>query len=316
MESAGIQTMTTRELAQWQEQARPFIVVNVLPPEEWTRRHIPGSMNACVYEVTFGDRMLKLAPDRNAPIVLYGAGAETFDAPMAAEKLLYRGWTDVHVLAGGLDAWAAEGFPVEGTYAAIPDTPDELFEPPDGGYAVSVEESLVEWTGRSPKGRHVGTVRLSHGKLQVAEGALNGWFELDMRTIDNIDLQGNEELRQVLHAHLASEDFFLTSLFPTAKYVLDSGTMLRDASPGSPNYEFHGRLELRGASHALAFPATVRPFDGDPASGLEPGISVEAHFDLDRTRWGAVYGSGKLFRHLGYHLVYDLVSFQIRLVVR
>lgn len=316
MESVGMQTVTARELSQWQEQGRPFIVVNVLPPEEWAKRRIPGSVNACVYEVSFIEQMLALAPDKDAPIVVYGAGTETLDAAMAAEKLICRGWTDVHMLAGGLDGWSAEGFTVEGTHAAIADSPDELFEPRDGGYAVDTDESLVEWTGRSPKGRHVGTIKLARGKLQVMDGALDGWFELDMRTIDNLDLKNDEGLRQMLHAHLASEDFFLTSLFPTAKYVLDSGTMLRDATPGSPNYEFHGRLELRGASHALAFPATVRPFDGNPETGLEPGISVEAHFDLDRTRWGAMYGSGKFFRHLGYHLVYDLVSFQIWLVVR
>ncbi|MFW5735258.1 MAG: YceI family protein [Oceanidesulfovibrio sp.] len=316
MEPAGMQTLTARELVQWQNEGRPFNIVNVLPAEEWAKRRIPGSKNACVYEVTFISQMREIAPDKNAPLVIQGAGADTLDGPMAAEKLLYKGWSDVHLLVGGLDAWAAEGFTLEGTHATIPDMPEDVFEPRDGGYAVDIDESLVEWTGRSPKGRHVGTVKLSHGKLQVREGALNGLFELDMSTIDNIDLREDEELRQMLHAHLASEDFFLTSLFPTAKYVLDSGTMLRDAIPGSPNYEFHGRLELRGASHALSFPATVRPFAGDLLAGLEPGISVEAHFDLDRTKWGAVYGSGKFFRHLGYHLVYDLVSFEIRLVVR
>jgi len=43
-----------------------------------------------------------------------------------------------------------------------------------------------------------------------------------------------------------------------------------------------------------------------------PGIIT--HFDMDRTRWGVIYGSSRFFEHLGMHLVFDLISFQIRLV--
>lgn len=316
MKVPDIRSMTPSELAERLEQGRPFALVNVLLAEDWERRRIPDSLNACVFEVVFLDRMSEICPEKSMPVVVYGAGAATLDAPMAAEKLVHAGWNDVHILAGGLDAWAEAGLAVEGSHAGVSPEPEGLFEPAEGGYAVACAESLVEWIGRSAKGRHVGTARVTHGKMQVVDGSMDGLFEVDMRTIENLDLSGNETLRQLLHAHLASEDFFLTAHFPTATYVLDSATMLRDATPGRPNYEFHGRLEMRGVSHALSFPATIRPFDGDPETGLEPGFSVEAHFDLDRTMWGAVYGSGKFFRNLGFHLVYDLVSFQIRLVLR
>jgi len=45
-------------------------------------------------------------------------------------------------------------------------------------------------------------------------------------------------------------------------------------------------------------------------------LAAEAHFDLDRTRWGVIYGSGRFFEHLGMHLVYDPISVQVRIVAR
>lgn len=39
-----------------------------------------------------------------------------------------------------------------------------------------------------------------------------------------------------------------------------------------------------------------------------------AHFEFNRTRWGVIYGSSRFFRHLGMHLVFDLISLQLRIV--
>ena len=41
-------------------------------------------------------------------------------------------------------------------------------------------------------------------------------------------------------------------------------------------------------------------------------VSIEAHFDLDRTRWNVLYGSSRFFEHLGMHLVYDLLTIELR----
>ena len=29
------------------------------------------------------------------------------------------------------------------------------------------------------------------------------------------------------------------------------------------------------------------------------GYAIEAHFDIDRTQWGIIYGSSRFFKHLG-----------------
>jgi hypothetical protein len=43
-------------------------------------------------------------------------------------------------------------------------------------------------------------------------------------------------------------------------------------------------------------------------------LAAEAHFDIDRTKWGIIYGSARFFEYLGMHLVFDLISFQLRIV--
>jgi hypothetical protein len=42
-------------------------------------------------------------------------------------------------------------------------------------------------------------------------------------------------------------------------------------------------------------------------------VSIEAPFDPDRTRWNALYGSSRFFEHPGMHLVYDLISIELRI---
>ena len=46
------------------------------------------------------------------------------------------------------------------------------------------------------------------------------------------------------------------------------------------------------------------------------GLIAEAHFDIDRTRWNVIYGSTRFFEHIGMHLVFDLISFQVKLVAK
>ena len=67
-----------------------------------------------------------------------------------------------------------------------------------------------------------------------------------------------------------------------------------------------GALLLRGVRGPLAFFATVSPRSGG-------SLAVEAHFELDRTRWGIIYGSARFFQHLGMHAVFDPVSIALRL---
>ena len=137
---------------------------------------------------------------------------------------------------------------------------------------------------------------------------MSGSFSVDMQSIRNLDLEG-DELQPVLEAHLKSDDFWFSSLFPEAQFNLSEAVPLKDQTLTLPNYELHGTLKLRGVSRPFSFPASF--------SNLDDGrIALEAHFDLDRTLWGAIYGSTRFFEHLGYHLVFDMVSIELRLLLQ
>ncbi len=307
-EGKGITTVTHEKLRAWMEQGRGLVVIDILPGDVYRERHLPGAKNACVYEVVFPQQIEAIVPDRSREIVVYGSRIASMDAATAAEKLARLGYQRVYVLSGGLAAWREASYPLEGE--AVDGTPDPgtRLTLPEGVYAVDTEQSVVEWSGRNPNGRHFGTIKLAGGEITVRGLEISGSFTIDMSTIKNVDLEGNE-WQPVLLAHLESDDFFFIKLFPTARFTITSAGLVGDPTLSSPNLEVEGILELRGVRNSLSFPATV--------STLADGrIAAEAHFDLDRTRWSVIYGSSRFFEHLGMHLVFDPITIQLRIVTR
>jgi polyisoprenoid-binding protein YceI len=75
----------------------------------------------------------------------------------------------------------------------------------------------------------------------------------------------------------------------------------------SSNYVVDGTLDLRGVKADLSFPTSITNTDDN-------GLVAEAHFDIDRARWNVIYGSTRFFEHVGMHLVFDLISFQVKIV--
>ena len=127
-----------------------------------------------------------------------------------------------------------------------------------------------------------------------------------MTTIHNKNLQGNE-LQPVLESHLRSDDFFFTKLFPKAVFTIKKAVRIEPGWLTACNYHVDGELRLRGVSADLEFDATIVRIADD-------SVVMEAHFDIDRTRWQVIYGSTRFFEHLGMHKVFDLISLQLRLV--
>jgi len=300
--------IAAQDLDQWQKAGETIYIVDTLPAGVFEKRKIPGAHNACVYEVTFLEQIEKIVPDRRQKIVVYGSSQASLDAPSAAEKLVRAGFEAVFVLTGGIAAWRAGGFALEGNDVAFADSPPEKVAFGDGEYAVDIDESIIEWTGRNPNTRHYGSVRLSGGTLTAQDNIFSGSFEIDMDSIENVNLKG-DDLYPVLIAHLKSDDFFFVKLFPKAAFNIRRARPVEAPQLSSPNYEIEGRLELRGISGELNFPATLN-------HGENGDIIAEAHFDFDRTRWNVIYGSSRFFEHLGMHLVFDPISIQVRVVAR
>jgi rhodanese-related sulfurtransferase len=291
----------------WAQKSSGPVILDTLPPEHFEARHIPGASNACVYEVTFLDQAASLLPDRDTPVIVYGAGEGSLDSREAAAKLIRAGYTDVACFPGGLQAWREAGRPLEGSRPNKEDPPHPVLALEPRAYAVLPEESRIVWFGRNINGGHTGTLGAREGWLEVAESGLRGSLTLDMKSIRNLDLEGNE-LQPVLEAHLKSDDFFFVQLFPRAEFELLEMAPIPEAPATMPNYRARGRLTVRDVSQEIDVAVSLRPLP-------QGRLSLMANFDLDRTRWHVIYGSARFFKHLSYHLVFDLISLDVRLVL-
>lgn len=292
------------ELADWRASGRDFTLLDVMPGEVYSARRIPGAVNACVYEVTFFEQVAQAGIAPESVVVVYGEDGQTHDARSAAEKLVRMGHTTVYALRGGIAGWIDEGRSVEGS-GELPE--DHQPHPPEGTYEVDTEQSVILWTGRNAAGSHSGTLSLSKSGFRIFDGKLGGEFFIDLKSLKNTDLE-DPSLAQTLVDHLLSDDFFFADRWPEVAFKVEDSELLPRVTPGGTNCHLRGELALRGTGEVLAFPAIL--------SAIEGGVAAEAHFDMDRTRWGAIYGSGKFFRRLGMHLVHDNVSIQLRIVGR
>jgi polyisoprenoid-binding protein YceI len=259
-----------------------------------------------VFQVDFLDLVKSVAKDKNSEMVVYGSSNDSMDAQVAMEKLLTAGYSQVFLLDGGLEAWAEAGFALEGNAITEDLDPGKVLRLKDGNYPVDISQSSLKWIGRNATTTHFGHVQLSDATLQVEKSSIKGVFTLDMKTISNENLKG-DKLHPVLIEHLKSDDFFFTRLHPHARFRITGSRLLEKPFLSLPNYMIEGELLLRGKTAGFDFPATI-------SLNKKGCLLAEAHFDLDRTNWGIIYGSARFFEFLGMHLVYDLISLEVRIV--
>jgi rhodanese-related sulfurtransferase/polyisoprenoid-binding protein YceI len=287
---------------------KPLVLIDVLVDDHFKAVHLPGAINACVYEIIFLDIIAGLIPGKDPEIVVYGANEKSLEAATAAEKLVGAGYLNVSVLEGGLKGWKVLGYQLEGEDAGLLERVEPALPSEETHYLIDCEQSIIHWFGRNRNTTHNGTLRLSSGGIGIKNGKIKGMFEIDMSSIKDMDLEG-DPLQPKLIAHLMSEDFFFVRMFPRASFTITSAKQIEEVPSSLPNFQVQGVFELRGLANNIEFPATVSPLqDGE--------VKIEAHFDIDRTRWGVLYGSSRFFENLGYHLVYNFISLQIRLVAR
>ncbi len=293
--------MTAQELQTLLNAAGSQHLIHVLPAEIFAAMHIPGSQNACVYETAFLDQVRALVPDPSASIIVYGAGEGSLDATTAEEKLRIAGYAHVQSFPGGLAEWKAAGLPMEGT-GQLPEPPV-----PNGTFAIDTAQSVIRWTGRNLFNHHSGTVQLGGGEIKLRQGELaSARFTIDMTSIANEDIS-DSAINAMLLAHLHTADFFDVAHHPTAEFVAHSVEPIAASTPGTPNHLLRGTFTLRGTSHPLEFPILVATTDDGQR------LTAQGQFELDRTAYGSHYGSGKLFRFLGPHLVNDHIHLHVKI---
>lgn len=297
-------SLTCEELVQCLSQGA--VLVDVMTPEDFAAAHVIGAKNACVYEMVFLERITEYAPGRTTNLVVYDSTGSTRTAGVARERLLQAGYRTVFILSGGLAAWRAAGLPVEGTGGGMA---EDGTQPQDGGYRIDTENSRLEWIGRNLGKRHFGSIAVQSGELVLAAGRLvQGNIVLDMNSIANQDLL-DPAWNALLIRHLNSDDFFAVERFPTASFTLTGWEASAGGAPEAPNGIATGDLTIRDVTRSISFPAIV-------AWQQDGTIKAHAAFNIDRTLWNVGYGSCKLFERLGMHLVHDLISLELFVVVR
>jgi len=304
----NINTISCETLQARLNDGQPITIIDTLPEDHFQRGHLPSARNACVFMVDFQHQVGEIAAHQTTPVVLYGSDSWTRDAEMAAEKLLRTGYTDVSVLDGGISAWVKKGMVLEGNHPNGLAATEKATLIENKTYAIDANQSTIEWAGRNPGTRHVGTLQLKEGRIEAKDGIFSGAFIIDMRTIKNTNLEG-DELQPVLESHLKSDDFFFVDIFPEVEFNIERAVPLDKAPLSSPNYHVSGQLTLRGIRAELEFDTIVNRLpDGR--------LTAEAHFDFDRTRWNVIYGSSRFFEHLGMHLVFDFITLQLKMVTQ
>src|SRR5690606_17793005 len=140
----AMKSINLKNLASRQQQPDPPVILDVRLEDDFETAHIEGSLNRCVFEVSFLDRIADDALDPARDLVIYGSSTESHEARMAAEKLERLGFANISILAGGLAAWKSAGFPVTGNQTA-----PLASQPPNGRYPLDLDECRVVWTGRN-----------------------------------------------------------------------------------------------------------------------------------------------------------------------
>lgn len=303
--------VTVNDVRDFLAQNAQGVLVDVLPSDHYSRHHIPGSAQACVFETAFLDHMASVAPDRAAPVLVYGAG-NSLDAAVAAAKLLGAGYRDVRVFAGGVDGWRAAGQALEGSAPDMAEPDSAALTPRFPRYTLLPAESVIRWMGRNDRHTHWGMVELLSGELRFENGSGAGFLTVDMTSLTNGDLAGTP-MQAVLLSHLGSEDFFHTARFHEARMRIMELRPLPGELPGGPNAHLKGLAGIRG--HEQPVEADVHLRDAlDEKDGNR--LILSGHISLDRTLWGVLYGSARYFRHLGTHQVDDMISLDARLFFR
>lgn len=301
-----IQNISPKALVEKIGRGQKFYLINTLPDDHFQRIRLPGSRNACVYQANFLSQVQSITEDREAEIVVYGSSPRSRDANTAAEKLQRAGYRRLAVLLGGIEGWRDGGQPLEGNEpdAAVDPLTRVRLEP--GTFILDSGQSTVGWTGRNRNSSHIGVLRFRSGRLVVTEAGFTGSLTVDMTSMENHNLAG-DPLQAVLLAHLNSDDFFLVEDFPEAILTIGEARLRDETCPTAANCDVVGELLLRGVTKSISFPATVTTSAG--------AVWLEAHFDLDRTDWGIIYGSSRFFEHLGMHQVFEAISIALRLVL-
>ena len=167
----------------------------------------------------------------------------------------------------------------------------------DDIYTVDVERSTIEWSAKKVGGGHTGTVKIADGNLIYTGKALkSGSFQMNMSSITSDNARVTN--------HLKSDDFFSTEKNPMSKFEITKVT-----PAGTDRVNITGNLSIKGFTHLVTFPATVKQQKGVL-------VAVASGIRVDRTKYDIKFRSKTFFGDIGDKAIDDEFELSINLTAK
>jgi len=103
----GAHSVSALELPQLQRDGKA-VIIDVNDTAQFAQSHIPDAENFLLNDINANNKALLKYKDKTTIVVCQTGGRST----KAAKALLALGFTDVHMLRGGMTSWTKENLPV------------------------------------------------------------------------------------------------------------------------------------------------------------------------------------------------------------
>lgn len=174
-------------------------------------------------------------------------------------------------------------------------------------YTIIPAETKVHWEGSKPGTSHRGTVSVKKGQANLEGNLLvGGEVEIDMSTIEVLDLKGNQKAN--LEAHLKGtnsekrNDFFNIMDYPYARFSITRTTPI--ANDPKFNTLVYGNLKVKGLIQEIGFKAFTEFENGQL-------VFESDKFSINRTDWGIRFMSKTFFPKIKDKFIDDEVVIRI-----
>lgn len=120
-------SVSTIELEALRHSDVGFLLLDVLPKQQFDDDHIGGAQNVPLDSLEFLIDVERLAGGKSRKVVVYGSGPASDTAGRAAQRLTGAGYADVATYGGGLHEWRHRAFVVpapDPRVALVPAEPD------------------------------------------------------------------------------------------------------------------------------------------------------------------------------------------------
>jgi len=140
-------------------------------------------------------------------------------------------------------------------------------------YAITPQNSKVEWVGSKVTGSHNGSFEKFNGEIHYSNNDIAQSHVLI--TIDASTVKADDPK---LTEHLKTADFFDVAKFPEAKF---ESTAIKAGGEKGATHTVTGNLTLHGVTKSITFPATISVTGGV--------ATVDANFAINRKDFGINY---------------------------